>query len=399
MNHTLLGSRLVRCLALLLVISTAGCASAPRRNPIPTELIDEAEIPGFEGIRAWGDDLPRDAAAWYAQTPAQLKERYPELFGKEHDYLAISGGGANGAFAAGLLAGWSAEGSRPEFQIVTGISIGALIAPFAFLGSDYDHVLREIFTSYGTEELVTKRGTLSALNSDSLFKTDKLKELIDRYLDDEVITRIGAEAETGRFLNIGTTNLDANRPVIWRVTTIAKSGHPRAADLIRQIILASASIPAAFPPVIFDVEAGGEVYDELHVDGGASSQVFLYPASIDWAEMVEMLESPNPPRVWVIRNSRLDPRATQVRRRLVPILTRTMSSLTLTQGIGDLYRIYALAERDGLDFNLAYISEDFDARPTELFDPLWMRKLFDYAFELGQAGYPWLEAPPQFGAP
>ncbi len=381
----------------LIATMALSCASVPKRNPLPIEHFDTATVPGFTSVRFWGDELPQDSAAWFAQTRDDIKQDYPALFGKPHDYLAISGGGANGAFGAGLLVGWSAEGTRPDFQLVTGISIGALTAPFAFLGSDYDHVLREFFTSYGTDDLVKKRSTLSAIRGDALFSTDRLAALIDEYIDDEVVAKIAEEARKGRLLNIGTTNLDANRPVIWRVTAIAASGHPQAADLIRQVILASASIPAAFPPVAIEVEANGQRYDELHVDGGTASQVFLYPAAIDWAEVLQKLESPEMPQIYIIRNSRLDPKAATIQRRMIPILNRSMASLTRTQGVGDLFRIYALAERDGLDFNLAFIPESFDEQPTELFDSAWMGRLFDLGFEMAESGYPWLAAPPQFG--
>ena len=171
------------------------------------------------------------------------------------------------------------------------------------------------------------------------------------------------------------------------------SGQPGALDLIRQIILASASIPAAFPPVVIEVEANGQLFDELHIDGGASSQVVLYPPDLHWDLVLKKLEVPSPPDVYVIRNSRLDADGSAVRRRVFPIAGRSINSLIRTQGIGDLFRIYSLAKRDGLDFNLAFIPEDFDEKPKEQFDPVWMRKLFDRGFQMGKAGYEWSKAP------
>jgi hypothetical protein len=184
------------------------------------------------------------------------------------------------------------------------------------------------------------------------------------------------------------------RPVIWRIGAIANSGHPRALELIHQILLASASIPGAFPPVLIEVEVGDKRFDELHVDGGAASQVFLYPAGLDWNAILEKLQVRGRPKVYVIRNSRLDPMYEQVENKLFPIAGRSIESLVRTQGIGDVHRVYLETCRDGLDFNLAYIPADFDEKPREKFDPKYMKKLFDMAFDRAAAGYPWEEMPP-----
>lgn len=392
------GYRQINLVALGLAgLLVFGCASVPKRNPLPPELAEDATIPGHEDLRIWGDEIPHYADAWFEQTREELQDRYPAWFGKQQYYLAISGGGAGGAFGAGLLAGWTEAGDRPVFQLVTGISTGALTAPFAFLGPEYDYVLEEIYTNYGTDDLVKKRSKLSAFTSDAMFNTDKMKALIDKYFDEEILEALAAEDRKGRALNIGTTNLDVERPVIWRITHIAASDLPNRLELIRNIILASASIPGMFPPVTFEVEAAGQRYDELHVDGGAASQVFLYPAAIDWARVLEKAESPGPPKVFVLRNSRLDPHAAVVDRKLLPIAGRSISSLIRTQGVGDLYRIFALAERDNLDFNLAYIPASFDDVPKEAFDLEWMRKLYQLGYEAGKAGYNWKKTPPMYG--
>jgi predicted patatin/cPLA2 family phospholipase len=382
--------------AALSMLLSLGCASVPKRQPLPPELTEEATLPGIPDARVWGDEIPFYADEWFAQSRQEVAERYPAWFGKQQYYLAISGGGAAGAFGAGVLAGWTAAGDRPEFQLVTGISTGALTAPFAFLGSAYDGVLEEMYTDYATSDLLKKRSLLNTLTSDAMYSTDKFEALIAKYIDEEIVEAIAAEARKGRGLNIGTTNLDVERPVIWRVSVIAASDHPQRLEIIRKIILASASIPAAFPPVTFEVEANGQSYDELHVDGGTASQVFLYPAAIDWARVLEKLESPYAPKVFVIRNSRLDADAAVVHRKLLPIAHRSIASLIRTQGVGDLYRIFALAERDGLDFNLAFIPASFDEVPAELFDRAWMRKLYALGVEMGKGGYPWEKTPPAY---
>lgn len=384
---------------VLMALMAVGCASVPKRNPLPTDLGESATIPGIEAGRIWGDEVPYYADEFFAMTPEETQAIYPAWFGRQQYYLAVSGGGAGGAFGAGLLKGWTEAGDRPEFQLVTGISTGALTAPFAFLGPEYDHVLEEIYTTYGTDDLLHKRGPLNAFTSDAMFNTAKFAGLIERYFDDEVIEALAEEGRRGRALNIGTTNLDVERPVIWRITAIAASDHPDRAELIRKIILASASIPAAFPPVVIEVEANGQAFDELHVDGGTSSQVFLYPAAIRWDRVLEKFESPAQPQVFVIRNSRIDPYAAHVNRKLMPIASRSIGALIRSQGVGDLYRIFSMAERDGLDFNLAYIPAAFDDVPDELFDVEWMRKLFDLGYEMGKGGYLWNKAPPRFGDP
>jgi predicted patatin/cPLA2 family phospholipase len=359
------------------------------------EHIDDAEVLGIPRVRMWGDAPPPWEHHWFEKSRSEIKERYSGIYGRRHTYLAISGGGENGAFAAGLLLGWTESGERPEFTAVTGVSAGALVAPFAFLGPEYDHVLKIVSVGLTSDQVYKKRGVIRALRTDALATTGPLQALIAKYVDEEVMEKIAEEHRKGRSLNIGTANLDSMRPVIWRIGAIANSGHPDALQLIRQILLASASIPALFPPVLIEVEAGGEKYDELHVDGGAASQVFLYPVGIDYDEILERLAVPGRPKVYIIRNSRLDPMYEQVRNKLFPIAGRSLESLVRTQGIGDLFRIYLETCRDGLDYNLAFIPSDFTKEAGEGFDTQYMQDLFDLAFKRAKAGYDWEKMPPE----
>ena len=378
--------------ALVLV---AACAHVPERSPLPMEHIDDAEVLGIPRVRMWGDAPPPWEHHWFEKSRSEIKERYSGIYGRRHTYLAISGGGENGAFAAGLLLGWTESGERPEFTAVTGVSAGALVAPFAFLGPEYDHVLRIVSVGLTSDQVYKKRGVIRALRTDALATTEPLQALIAKYVDEEVMEKIAEEHRKGRSLNIGTANLDSMRPVIWRIGAIANSGHPDALQLIRQILLASASIPALFSPVLIEVEAGGEKYDELHVDGGAASQVFLYPVGIDYDEILERLAVPGRPKVYIIRNSRLDPMYEQVRNKLFPIAGRSLESLVRTQGIGDLFRIYLETCRDGLDYNLAFIPAEFTEEADEGFDTEYMQDLFDLAFKRAKAGYDWEKMPPE----
>jgi predicted acylesterase/phospholipase RssA len=374
-----------------------GCASVPERTPVPPELTKQASIPGIPDARFWGDEWPRYAKQTFeTSTDAELREMFPGIYGKPHNYLAISGGGANGAFGAGLLVGWTAAGTRPEFTMVTGVSTGALTAPFAFLGSAYDNKLKKVYTTITTKDIINKRNVIAAAFGDSVADTRPLKELIATYIDADMIEAIAREHRKGRRLFIGTVNLDAGRSVIWSIGAIAASDYPQKVTLIHEILRASAAIPVAFPPVVIPVEVNGKRYDEMHVDGGTGSQVFVYPAAVDWRQITQKLKVQGEPRVYVIRNSFLEPDYRGVKRSVLPIASRTIDSLIRTQGIGDLYQIYALCKRDGNDFNLAYIPSDLMGEPGELFDPVYMKKLFDRGYEMGRTGYPWKKAPPGF---
>ena len=377
-----------------LVLVTA-CAHIPERSPLPMEHIDDAQVLGIPRVRMWGDEAPPWEHHWMEKSRTEIKERYSGIYGRHHTYLAISGGGENGAFAAGLLLGWTVAGNRPEFTAVTGISAGALVAPFAFLGPEYDDVLQIVSSKLKPDDVYKKRGIIRALRTDGLATTGPLQALIAKHVDEEVMEKLAAAHREGRSLSIGTANLDSMRPVIWRLGAIANSGHPDALELIRKILLASASIPAMFAPVLIPVEVDGKQYDELHVDGGAASQMFLYPVGIDYDEVLERLAVPGRPKVYVIRNSRLAPMYKHIPNRLIPIAGRSLQSLVRTQGIGDLYRMYMQTCRDGLDFNLAYIPAEFTKESSEEFDTEYMTELFDLAYKRGKEGYDWEKMPPE----
>ncbi len=389
----------VRLLAVVLFAAIQSCASVPKRNPVPEELSRTAQIPDIPYARIWGDELPHDLENRLAVGKAQIETHNPDALRQPHTYLALSGGGANGAFGAGLLAGWTEAGNRPNFNIVTGVSTGSLIAPLAFLGPAYDAKLKRFYTTVSTEDILKRRNVLAAVTGDALASTEPLQKLMTEIYDQKMLKEIAVEYGKGRRLWIGTTNLDADRPVIWNIGAIATKGDSKALELFQKVLLASASIPGAFPPVYIEVEANGRRYDEMHVDGGATTQVFLYPASLDWRQVAKKLGLKGETRIYVIRNSRLEPEWEAVKPTLGPIAKRSISTLIRTQGIGDLYRIYLGAQRDNIDYNLAYIPEDFEAQPKEEFDPEYMKKLFDLGYHLAKSGYPWKKAPPGFAPP
>lgn len=391
----------------LVAVWAVGAIRGPRRLPaVPAELTARAVVPGIEGARYLvGVDLEafvRDMGAARQREQATLAETGGGAELPPLEILAVSGGGDKGAFGAGLLCGWTEAGNRPRFKAVTGISTGALIAPFAFLGPDYDRVLREVYTSLTPEDVARKRSLLAAIDNDGMADNRPLWSLISKYVDAGLLAKIATEHEHGRVLLIGTTNLDARQPVVWNMGAIAASGAPNALDLFRSILLASAAIPGAFPPTMLRVEVDGKPYDEMHVDGGASAQVFLYPPSMLRVarELGGAVPQARPGRVWVIRNSTVAPTWSPVERRTISIASRAISSLIHTQGIGDLYRIYVTAQQDGLDFNLAMIGPEFHYPDKKQdFDTEYMRALFDYGFRLALDGDPWQKLPPGLETP
>jgi hypothetical protein len=308
------------------------------------------------------------------------------------NFLAISGGGEDGAFGAGLLVGWTAAGTRPEFKVVTGVSTGALTAPFAFLGPRYDDQLREVYTAISAEDVLEQRWLLAALFDDAMADNAPLRGLVRRLINQQMLEAIAVEHAKGRILLVGTTDLDARRGVIWNVGKIAASGHPKALELLQNILVASAAIPGAFPPTMIDVEIDGKRYQEMHVDGGTTAQVFMYPPSLN----VRATGFQRERRVYIIRNARLDPDWSQVGRQTLSIAGRAITSLIQTQGVGDLYRIYTTAERDDVDFNLAFIPDTFTTQLKAPFDREYMKALFDVGYELAVKGYSWAKTPPGF---
>ena len=372
----------------------AGCSSGEPLPRLPAVPAVDSDQVAFQGI-PFARFLPTDTAAMLA-LGRRLRDRedaYYNSIGEplppQIDLLAISGGGDEGAFGAGLLSAWGASGTRPEFKLVTGVSTGALIAPFVFIGDD--RTLANLMTTIDAADIYKPRPLVDGLTSDALSDTTPLANLIAEHVDAAMVARIAEQSRRGRALFVITTDLDAGVPVVWDIGAIAESGGDHAVQLIRRVLLASASIPGQFPPVMFDVMLNGEHYQEMHVDGGASVQTFLYPPGI------HAISKARPITAWVIRNDRLSPEWHQVEKSTLPIATRAVSTLTTNAGLGDIYRMYALAERDGVHFQLTYIGNEFAApHPAVDFDHAYMVKLFAYGEAKERSGGAWLTGPPGF---
>lgn len=382
-------------------LAPAACGPLERLPAVPADRRMQATVLGLPNERffpttaAGQQGLEREFIAAAERLQAARGERpggpLPQL-----DLLGISGGGDDGAFGAGLLNGWTERGDRPEFFLTTGVSTGALSAPFAFLGPAWDGALRSVYTEITLAQVARQRYLTAAYFSDGMADNTPLYETISRYLDERMLREIGAAYTRGRLLLIGSTNLDADRPVIWNVGAIAASGHPRALETVRRLLLASAAIPGAFSPVLFDVTAGGERFQELHVDGGAFAQVFLYPASVGEfrRQRIARRLPVAPARAWVIRNARLEPQSDQVERRTVGVAGRAVSAMIFASGYSDVLRIDAATQRDHVAFNLAFIGPDLELPYVGPFSQAYMRPLFEYGRQRALAGTAWVNRPP-----
>lgn len=371
----------------------AACGTLPYKT-VPEHLASIAELPSLPGVRNWGDEAPEDLSATLITLTEKLRRRFPDAVAARKpvilSHLAISGGGEDGAFGVGILDGWTAHGDRPEFQTVTGVSVGAIIAPFAFLGPAYNARIRELLLAVSPDSSATPE-ILTVLFGVSLVEKNPLAPLIERYVTAQMLTEIAGEYRKGRLLLIGTTNLNAGRPVIWNIGKLATSGHPRALDIFHKIILASSAIPGVFAPVLFDVDADGRQFQEVHVDGGVTAVVFLYPPHVRMGQITASL--PFDQQLFIIRNRKLGADYHDGTIDLFSISERAISTLIGSQGNGDLYQIYLTTRRDGIDYNLISIPSSFSHRSENLFDRAYMRSLFEFGRDLGKNGVPWSKGP------
>lgn len=378
-----------------LLVVLAGCASAPPRIAVPESQQDQVVVEGIQQtIRYWGDAKPENLSEMI-DANARVKKAQPDFKDKTSiNYLALSGGGENGAFGAGLLAGWSERGTRPEFDIVTGVSIGALIAPFAFLGPEYDKELEYLFTSMSMDELIVSgfwETIAGFFGGPAITDTTPLRTIVEQFFDQEVLELIAVEHQKGRRLLIGTTNLDSERPVIWDMGALASSGHPNSLMVFREVMLASSAIPGMMPPVLFNVESEKGRFQELHVDGGVTSQVFIYPVDIDLSEYTE--ENPFVRNLYIVRNSEVKPQYQATDADVYALSVRSINTLIKNQGVGDLYKMKLISERDNYLYQLAYIGPDFKFNGEEQSGQAYMNHLYQYAFEQAKKGYPWRSSP------
>ena len=386
---------------IFISLASSGCATV--RHPVPPSLLAKAQIRDMNDVRVI---MGESNTMLQENLLFSVRQESPEDFPvgrngvKVYSLLAISGGGANGAYGAGLLKGWSKEGSRPVFKVITGVSTGAIIAPFAFLGKEYDDELEKVYTTMSTKDVMAYKLPFTALFGDSLVSNAPLARTIAKMVDKKILEKIAEQHRHGRRLFVGTANLDAERFVIWDMGAIACRGD---VELFRKVILASAAIPMIFPPSVFHVEADGKPYDELHADGGTLTQVFTTYQLLEGMENAAKGLGIDPSKIrgklYIIRNGYMSPTYKKTKDNLSSLAERCFDMIIDSQGLGDTYRIYVYAKKRGSDYNLAYIPPDFKQEAREMFDPKEMRRLFDRGYADAAGGYKWHKCPPGVEGP
>jgi len=342
-------------------VAAAQPIKLPPRIPFTAAEQVAAAIPGIPDARFWADST----SDFNAALPPQ-----------PGPWLILSTGGADGAFGAGLLNGLTAAGNRPDYAVVTGVSTGALMAPFAFAGPRYDDALRAAYTKISAADIFEVGGT-----GESFVDSWPLKDLIAKEITPALLADIAAQHKRGRRLFIVTTNLDAERSVVWNMGAIAAHGGNAALNLFRGVMLASGSIPGAFPPVLIDVEANGKRFQEMHVDGGVGGQFFVAPPAL--------LDSTSGYRIpatqlYIVVNSALIRDFQVVERSTPAILTQTVGTAVRVDLRLMLDRTYVAAKNSGVGFNVATIPVGFNAPSRGPFDPDYMKALFQVGYDQGK---------------
>ncbi len=386
-----------RFAVLMLVLILAGCRQVERPGSLvsptaaglnPNHLIDPP-------AQADGDSVGNTAELYRLAERVRDKDRQPWT-GPRKSILALSGGGAYGAYAAGVICGWTCAGNRPTFDVVTGISTGSLIAPLVFLGPKYDDEIRRFYTTLDADDIYQLQ-ILNGLFSDSLASNAPLARQVDSGLTEQVVREIAVEHRKGRRLYIGTTERDSKRLVVWDIGAIACRGQSDDRELIKKILLGSAAIPGFFPPSKIPVTVDGQSFVERHVDGSTSTTVFFRPP-VDPADP-ECRRDPTAilagTDLYVIIAGKLyaDPEA--VKDRAVFIAMNSVATTAYAQTRGDLQRIYFVATLTGMNYFQASIPEEFPAPLTNTdFDRDKMTKMFNEGKRQVQMGTVWRRSPP-----
>jgi hypothetical protein len=387
-------TRFSRTLVIWVLLCAVGC-TARHRVCAPPELTRESGL-----VQAGPEDAPgageTDVLRSFVDRTRQSNAP-GEAAARRGKFLALSGGGMYGAYTVGVLCGWTETGSRPRFDVVTGVSTGALIATYAFLGPEHDPTMTRLFTSVSDRDIYRRRPAAALLWSDAAASSAPLKKLIDTNVDDEVIAAVAREHECGRRLYVGTTNIDTRKLVIWDMGAIASSARADAKDLYRKILLASASVPGFFPPVPIEVEVNGKTFTEMHVDGGATTGLFLRSSTLRLdPDAVRAGRQPLAGSdVYLIVAGKLYADPTCTDRRTVRIGESALTSIVYSQTRGELFRIYALCLVGGMNYHLGAIPEDLRVGGEAMaFDPEVMRRLYRAGYAAGSGGTAWRDTPP-----
>jgi predicted patatin/cPLA2 family phospholipase len=392
-------SHRVVLVALLALVAVSGCATRP--VPLPKDTV--SALP-WGAIDERNYDIEAEAREAREATALDTAKSFdPDGDGRpNYALLALSGGGSRGAFGAGILTGWTKRGSRPEFKVVTGVSTGALMATPVFLGPKYDAELVRFYTSTTDKDVFSGPSYFDALFGVSVMNTAPLQRTLRERLPDAMIDEVAAAHRKGRRLYVGTTDLDGNRLVIWDMGAIAASGRPDRYERYRQVLLASASIPVAFPPVYFPVEVGGKRYYQMHVDGGASANIFFtgFMLKLQAAIERERIGTLRPQvDFYAILNGPLEP--SPLSEAISPTVFAIASGMLWTTSwsaqLSQLGVMYAATQQLGIGYHIVGLPPDYpDPPPVATFDPPRMVKLLQYGESLWEHGEPWRTKPPAF---
>lgn len=371
---------------LTLIIALVAAQALGEQRTVYTESELQTAVPmGIPGVRTWAD-APLSVLRTQVTQLAALDT------GHSISVLALSGGGEHGAFGAGLLNGWSESGRRPSFDVVTGVSTGALMAPFAFLGSAYDQRLEAVYTEMSIHSVVSGNPLLG-LFGEGLYSTKPLQRVVARQVDHQLLKDIANAFRRGRRLFVVTTNLDAQRPVLWNMGAIAASGHPEALELFRKVLVASASVPGVFDPVFIDAESNGHWFKEMHVDGGTAYPLFAVPLRLLAA--TGQVAGHRRGQLYIVINNNLDPEFSLTKPKTLSITARAFNTLVKSDFYDTILDSYLFAKQQGFEFNLAYIPNTFRAKSTGLVDQEYMVSLFAFGRARGRLGGEWQHTPPR----
>ncbi len=361
--------RAVVALAMVAVLAGA-CVQRPKEAPAtrtiqPMEAINPMVVDP-DGIERLGDD-------------------------GVHTVLALSSGGADGAFGAGVLVGWSERGERPEFDVVTGVSTGALMSVLAFLGPKYDPLLERFYTTVTNRDIFRRRG-LDGLFADSLYDYTPLKKQIEEVVTDELLAQVAAEHDRGRRLYVATTNLDAGELVVWDMGRIAKGGRTNKLLHFQKVLRASAAVPGFFPPVYIKPQRGIQLR-QSHVDGGVKAPVLVSDA------MLAAKDQPKQMFLVVNGNTTRLNASQPVSGELADIARKSIAELMRELMDDTVYRAYVTSANSGAKFHMTAIPDTIPMATQGLdFDPVRMRRLFEAGRKIGAQGPAgWLSAPPRLG--
>src|SRR5262245_19733679 len=300
--------------------------------------------------------------------------------------LEISGGGPKGAFGSGVLVGWTESEKRPQFDIVTGISAGALLSTFAFLGEpEDDAVIANLFTSIKEDDVSPKLGNvLRFMFGDNSFMDNKpLIKLLEGLITQRTLERVAVEARKGRLLLVGVLNLDYRQLWAFDLTKLAASGEADALDTYRKILLASASPPLVFSPV--------EIHGSLFVDGGARDRLLV--AGLIGHEQ-QSSETSGDGTFYVIFNDKGRSEPKVIKPNIRGVVTSMIQTMLDGNMEATLLRAYVLAQAHGYQFKLMKIPDSVELGPESFtFDPKLMKMLFEKGRGLGRNPSSWVEAP------